>query len=82
MDLSVQNQLLHHQFLRKIAFNGVHNLLAAIADGADTVSFFHYQPELAIFTEIFTSSSRPSGKKSSLAWSPNGLFLSLGSAHL
>lgn len=44
MELSVQNQLLHHQFLSKIAFNGVHNLLAAIADGADTVSFFHYQP--------------------------------------
>jgi hypothetical protein len=82
MELNVQNQLLHRQFLSKIAFNTIHNILAAIADAADTVSFFHYQPSLNIFTEIFQSSSRPSGKKSTLSWSPNGLYLSLGSAYL
>lgn len=44
MDLSVQNQLLHRQFLSKISFNAYHNLLAAIADAADTVVFYHYRP--------------------------------------
>jgi hypothetical protein len=53
MELNVQNQLLHRQFLSKIAFNTIHNILAAIADAADTVSFFYYQPSLNIFTEIF-----------------------------
>lgn len=82
MELSVQNQLLHRQFLSKISFNSTYNLLAAIADAADTVSFFHYQPAKNMFAEIFESSSRPSGKKSSLSWSPNGSLLSLGSANL
>jgi hypothetical protein len=50
MELNVQNQVLHRQFLSKIAFNGIQNLLAAIADGADTVSFYHYQASLNIFT--------------------------------
>jgi hypothetical protein len=74
--------LLHRQFISKIAFNACHHLLAVIADAADTVTFFHYQPLQNIFNEIFQSSSRPSGKKSCLSWSPNGLYLSLGSANL
>lgn len=44
MELSAQNQLLHRQFLSKISFNACHSLLAAIADAADTVAFYHYQP--------------------------------------
>lgn len=82
MELSVQNQLLHRQFLSKISFNACHSLLAAIADAADTVAFYHYQPSQGIFTEIFQNTSRPAGKKSCLSWSPNGMYLSLGSAQL
>lgn len=82
MDLRVKNEVIQRQSITKMAFNPVHSLLAAIADGADAVSFHHYQPHLNTFTEVFTSSSRPSGKKSSLSWSWDGLQLALGSANL
>ena len=82
MELSVQNQVLHRQPLNRIAFNPIHNVVAAIADASDTVCFYHYQQALNSFIEIFKNSSRPSGKKSSLAWSPSGQLLALGSTSL
>jgi WD40 repeat protein len=82
MELSVQNHILHKQPLNRIAFNPIHKVVAAIVDASDTICFYHYQQASGSFIEIFQSSSRPSGKKSSLAWSPSGHLLALGSTSL
>jgi WD40 repeat protein len=82
MDLSIRNYVLSKQFISKIAFNSTHNILAAIVDAADTIAFYHCHPQLHTIQEIFQGTSKPSGKKTSLAWSNDGQYLALGSGQL
>jgi hypothetical protein len=82
MDLRVKNFILGKTFLSKFAFNHLHSLFAAVLDAADTLAFFHYHPTTKLITEIFQGMSKPSGKKTSLAWSEDGQYLALGAAHL
>ena len=82
MQLSVCNHLLNRQFINKISFNPIHNILAAIVDTSDTILFYHYQTSPTSFIEIFQGTSRPSGKKTSLSWSSDGVYLALGAANL
>ena len=65
-----------------MAFNPVHNILAAVFDAADTLSFFVFDKESQQLLEILQGTSKPSGKKTSLAWSPDGVYLALAAAHL
>lgn len=82
MNLTIHNHLLSKQFINNIAFNHVHNIVAAIIDATDTIAFYHYHPQNHTITEIFQANSKPSGKKTSLAWSHDGQYLALGSAQL
>jgi len=82
MEVTIRNHLLHRQFIGKITLNVPHSIIAAIIDATDTIAFFHYHPTSQTLQEIFQGTSRPSGKKTSLAWSNDGHYLALGSANL
>ena len=43
MQVSVCNHLINRQFINKISYNQIHNILAAIVDTSDTILFYHYQ---------------------------------------
>jgi hypothetical protein len=82
MDLTVKSHLLSRNFINKISLNHPYNILAIIAESADTVTFFHLQSKPADLQEIFQGTSKPSGNKSTLVWSDDGNYLALGSSHL
>ena len=80
MNLKSKSHILGKHFVSKFSLNTKHNILAVYVDSADTVSFYHLansQPQ-----EIFQGMSKPSGKKSALAWSNDGAYLALGSNNL
>jgi len=82
MNLTIHNHLLSKQFLSNMAYNTTHNILAAIVDATDTIAFYHFHPQHHTIQEIFQGTSKPSGKKTSLAWSHDGQYLALGSGQL
>ena len=80
MNIKSKSHILGKHFVNKISLNTKHNILAVYIDSADTVSFYHLENNTPI--EIFKGMSKPSGKKSALAWSCDGSLLALGSNNL
>jgi WD40 repeat protein len=81
MDLKAQSHILGRHFVTKIALNHPYQLLAAAIDSSDTLAFFRLLPNSPP-EEVFQGMSKPSGKKSALAWSNDGNHLALGSSNL
>ena len=82
MDLKIKNHILSKKFISKFAYNHNQSILACIVDSADTIAFFHLNKEEKSLIQIFAGTSKPSGKKSSIAWSHDGKYLALGSHNL
>jgi WD40 repeat protein len=81
MEVWVKNQVLTKKYISRFAFNSTRNILACIADACDSILFYLYLPDHS-FVEIFNGISKPSGKKCSIVWSPDGTTLALGSSTL
>lgn len=82
MNIKVKNHILSKQFISKFAYNHTHAILACIVDAADTLAFYHLHTTDHTLQDIFAGTSKPSGKKASLAWSHDGKHLALGSNNL
>ena len=81
MNLKVKSELLSKYFITKFALNLKYNILVIFVDNTKTTTFFHLPPQQPPL-EIFQGQSKPTGKKSSLAWNHDGTFLALGSNSL
>jgi hypothetical protein len=87
MEVLIKNHLLSKGSVNKIAFNHHNNILACVADGSDSILFFLMKvngPNRSNidFVELFVGDSKPTGSKSSIAWSLDGRFLALGLNHI